>query len=463
MKKSFLSLILILLFFVSFICVTGCGKEHISEEVVLQMRMILEKEVVIGNQTHEWNNASWDQSKLITYGNYQYVTYWDFDLKLVFARRNLITDEIQTVKFPHVLASKSVVTGPEDGHRNTAIGISPIDGRIHLAYDHHMDPINYRVSREDFITNPPETISIEDFTDEIDIVREKQVTYPRFFNDSKGCLYMIFRDGGAGRGDTYMYSYSEDDNTWTRRGIIFSRYGTHNGFTSRCAYETDVIFDANDRLHITWTWRPGHGDQSDDHDFNYAYSDDYGFTWKNNEGAQIADLTVNDSIRVDDQGLVVVDAPPNSWIVNSGAMVLDSKNQPHVFTARSPVVTNNPSKAAVTRIHYWRTEDGKWHEQYIEEPSKTPRTWRQRGDIFIDESDTIFAIYLEGDTLWCSQTTSPDWQEWSRYAIFSRLDAPLGDHKYDRFRWKSTGVLSIPITQKIGGRTRFIIRDYVVK
>lgn len=412
------------------------------------------KELIIDEDAHSWNNAAWDQYKLITYGDYQYCLYWDADLRLVFVRRDLNTDEIQKVVFPDILSE------PDDNHRNTNLGVSMKNGRIHLTYDHRSNPMNYRVSNPGFVTNPPEAISISDFSEKMSVVREHIMTYPRFFNDSMGRLYLLFRSGN----DSFLYRYDDDGNNWSRIGVVLSQRGTYNGSTSRGAYENDVIFDANDRLHLTWMWREEHHRRELDHGLYYAYSDDYGVTWKNNGGELIADLAAFKPITINSPGIRVVDVPQGSWIVNSGAMALDSKNQPHVFTSRSTIITDIESKAVVARIHYWRSEDGIWHEQYIEEPPIGARAWRQRGDIAINHNDEIITFFLDDGVLWFAMASPPLWNEWKFYSA-GELNAPFGDQKYDRFRWNSSGVLSIPLTERVRGSkssTRFIIRDYVV-
>ena len=67
--------------------------------------------------------------------------------------------------------------------------------------------------------------------------------------------------------------------------------GTFDTSTSRCAYPNSVRYGPGARLHLSWCWRENPPDEPLDlrtnHDLCYAYSDDFGRTWKNNLGAEI--------------------------------------------------------------------------------------------------------------------------------------------------------------------------------
>lgn len=117
----------------------------------------LDNAVLVEDDAHFWNNNAYDQSKLLTVGDFQYVIYYDRDLHVTLARRDLSTDAIQKVVFPEVL------TRPTDTHNNSVLGVSFEDGRLHLSFDHHGQPLRYRVSEAGFVTSPPASISLADF------------------------------------------------------------------------------------------------------------------------------------------------------------------------------------------------------------------------------------------------------------------------------------------------------------
>ncbi len=108
---------------------------------------------VVDAEAWRWNWASWDQDKIATAGDFQYTVFWDADGVFVLARRDLRNNRVQTLRLPDFKLSN------DDAHRNTCLGISPQDGRLHLSWDHHNDPLRYARSRAGFLTNPPPQIS----------------------------------------------------------------------------------------------------------------------------------------------------------------------------------------------------------------------------------------------------------------------------------------------------------------
>ncbi|MFO7904134.1 MAG: BNR repeat-containing protein, partial [Pirellulaceae bacterium] len=321
-----------------------------------------------------FNMASFDQGKLLSVNGFQYTLYWDRDKTLVLARRNLSDDTLELVRFEN----HTLTINPRDGHRNTVVGISPADGRLHLSWDHHNNPLRYTKSRRGMITDPPARLTPAHFESAQPLLPdddlESRVTYPRFLNDEDGALYFIYRQGGSGRGDNYIHRYQAGSGTWQRMGTtgLFSRHGTYPAWensTSRNAYLNDVLFDGRNRLHATWTYREAGRTWASNHDLHYAYSDDGGQTWRNNEGKQIADLADGDSIELADPGIVAREIPVFSWLMNQTTMVLDSRNRPHVITFHLPEpfrpeqLEHNPPSEVYANLrmhHYWRDDDGRW-------------------------------------------------------------------------------------------------------
>jgi hypothetical protein len=436
-----------------------------------ELRVVQTGEVTIGDPVIAFNTVAFDQHKLVTHGKYQYTVFWDADRRLRLARRHLATGDVQQIVFP------DRISNPTNSHLNAVVGISPGDGRLHLSYDHHNSPLRYRVSQADFITTPPAILSVDQFSDKINFLTEPTVTYPAFFNDGSENLYFMFRTGSSGNGDWILYRYGAAENTWARQGMVISRAGTYQGSTRRCAYHNDLLFDRNDRLHLAWVFREP-GPHRTNHGLYYAYSDDYGATWYNSGGQPIADLGADRPIRVDSEGIRVLDIPQNSWILNQDAMVLDSRDQPHMIMSRSMNVTPHIAETNIHIMHYWRTPDGRWHEQPITDTSSTVgrgEDWTQvidwRGDVFMDEQDNIYAYFpLEDDVLYVAQAKrSEGWRTWTVYPL-TDVDTTLPHYlinqagqKYDRFRWARDGVLSVPLVVRRDGRNQYVIRDYVLR
>jgi len=253
------------------------------------------RQLVLGQEAWRWNWSSWDQEKIVTFGDFQYTVYWDAGRVFVLARRDLRTDAVETLRLPKFRLSS------DDGHRNTCLGVSPADGRLHLSWDHHGNPLRYAKSKAGFLTEPPGQLSVADIEPASPMLSqpnlEARVTYPRFFNDRRGNLFFLYRIGGSGRGDHYLHRYGPRDASWRRLGMVFSSRGVYTPWQnskSRCAYLHDLLFDSRGRLHASWVYREIGASWASNHDLHYAYSDDQGLTWHNNAGVMIADLAKGD-------------------------------------------------------------------------------------------------------------------------------------------------------------------------
>lgn len=419
-------------------------------------------EVAVDADAHAWNIQAHEQQKVITYERFQYTIYWDSDTHLVLARRNLDADDVQHLKFPHQLENLG------DDHRATVLGISTKDGRLHLSYDHHNNQLNYRRSVEGFLTSPPDQLSLEQFGDPEPIGqpgRESSATYPRFFNDSDGDLYFIFRQGASGHGDTLLRRYNSELADWQQTGMLISQEGTYppwDNSTSRNAYINWIEFDSDDRLHMTWLFRETGADRGSNHDIHYAYSDDFGTTWFNNDGLQIADVTAQEPISLDSPGIVVIDIPIHTGLFGQTGMALDSDNQPHMLGLRS----RGTGDAEQHYVHHWRTPDGAWHEEFID-AIDLPSSPSVRGDLVVDEQDNVHAYFPHaGQMFAASATAESGWTDWTFYPIASGIaengngaDGP----RFDRARFERDGVVSLPIETVTDAGTGFTLLEFTIE
>jgi hypothetical protein len=428
--------------------------------------------VPVAPEAWSWNWASWDQDKIATFGDFQYTVYWDAGGAFVLARRDLRDNTVRTLRLPKLTLASN------DPHRNTCLGISPEDGRLHLSWDHHNNPLRYTRSRRGFLTDPPARMTAEDIEPEQPIAKEgsptSRVTYPRFFNDAAGHLFLFYRQGGSGNGDNYLYRYRGEDGTWGLVGLVFSSRGTYAPWQdsrSRNAYFHDLLFDANNRLHATWVYREVSGTWASNHDLHYAYSDDGGRTWQNNAGERIADVARGDPIELADPGIVVHAIPVFSWMMNAGCMGLDSRNRPHVITyklpsPRKPDELRHDPPPEIRRdlrfVHYWRADDGSWRggEPIPAAPEGGSVT---RGDILFGADDTLYFFHADRTqgVFRCLEARAADqWQHWQSYALTGSDVTGKDASKHDRRRWAEEGVLSF--TAQLGSQG-FGIVDLTLK
>ena len=114
-------------------------------------------------------------------------------------------------------AKLSLVGGKGDTHLTTNIGVSPIDGTVHLMFDHHNEDLNYIMSKKNIAFGPDSDFIAANFLPQQDYLilgkKVTSVTYPDLFNNDKGEMYFERRLGSAVGGDIIMTYY--DGNTWS--------------------------------------------------------------------------------------------------------------------------------------------------------------------------------------------------------------------------------------------------------
>ena len=355
--------------------------------------------------------------------------------------------------------------------------MSSEDGRLHLSWDHHCNPLRYGTSRPGFLTDPPATMAASDFEPPRPLIPnnklESRATYPRFLSNPPKPLHFICRQGSSGSGDTYVQRHDGRTHTWRRLGTtgLFSRRGTYapwRNSNSRCAYLNDTLLDPEGRLHVTWCYRETGATWASNHDLHYAYSDDGGATWLNNAGERIADLPNGDAIELADPGVVAQPIPVFSWLMNQTAMTLDADNQPHVVTyhlaqPERPVgkLAHNPPPSIAKKLrlfHYWRTPDGKWHSSGPVTPLRT------RPGIVIDRSGNLVVYYASAAALKVHVALGADgWRSWQHVTVPVPGVRLRRASKPDLERMRRDGVLSMAgITDEGGGRRGFVLLDFAL-
>jgi hypothetical protein len=101
--------------------------------------------IAIDSDSHWWNNPTPK-----TYNGYQYMTYWDAedgagDVYMKITRRRLSDDRLDTIRFD-TRGAEQILAVPKDGHNALSLGLSPVDGRIHISYSPHSAPHHYGIS-----------------------------------------------------------------------------------------------------------------------------------------------------------------------------------------------------------------------------------------------------------------------------------------------------------------------------
>jgi len=92
------------------------------------------------------NANSFQLSGVLTFGNFQFTGWYTSTRTAILARRQLPSGSWSTLQLPHNLTTN-------DSHNVIALGVSPADGKIHVAMDCHSTQVFYTSSEADLATS----------------------------------------------------------------------------------------------------------------------------------------------------------------------------------------------------------------------------------------------------------------------------------------------------------------------
>lgn len=404
------------------------------------------------------NGQPFQQDALTSFRNFQYAAYFAEGGVLCLGRRRLPGGAWEVIRFGDYRMAMH-----NDVHNVAVVGICEADGTVHLSFDHHVNTLNYRVSIRGVALEPegfPWTAElfgpIQNRLHGEDSL--EAITYPGFFPTPQGRLQFIYRTGCSGNGDWHMAEYAAGQG-WRDLGMLLSGAGTFENCPTRCAYPDPLRYGPDGRLHMTWCWREHPLDRPLDlmtnHELGYAHSDDYGRTWKNNDGVTVARLGTADAhpIRVDSPGIHVAKIPLFWGLMNTTGMHVDHSGMVHVLNWQNPPDAPRPS----ADLHDWR---------YVHYWGKAGLPWQMAGlpflgrkpQICVSASGAVFALFLRGEeleyhgcsdpggTLCIAMSAAPAGGDWR--IVWESEQAFVGEPLWDQARWNQSGVLSIYIQEK---------------
>lgn len=392
------------------------------------------------------NGRTHQQTPLVTYRGYQYVTYFDAKRRLCIGRRKLPSESWEVIHF----ADHKFKTN--DAHNTAVLGICDKDGTIHMAFDHHASQLNYRISKLG-VAHKPESFPWKAgvfsgvFHTLGTVKPDPKVTYPRFFPASNGNLMLYYRSITSGNGDGVIQEYDGNKHDWSHGlGAFISREeGTYeaNGSTSplRCPYMNALSY-AGDRLHASWIWRDRFEKTSpkNQHDLCYVYSDDNGRTWKNSEGQAIG-RTGQKLINVHSPGLVVVPIPINAGLTNQNTHYAFPDGSIHVVM-RGKAMDPASDKIQDNYFHLWRTESGKW--EFAELPIRG-----NRPKLVGTKDKAMVLVYSNNNKLLIAGgRPNRSMTQWKWADLPMPQQQPCyGDALVDLQRWEEEQVLSVYVQE----------------
>jgi hypothetical protein len=408
------------------------------------------------------NNESFQQDAIVSFAGYQYTAWYTADRSAVVARRRLPAGAWERATLPHRLTVN-------DSHNVISLGISPTDGRLHVAMDTHNSTVFYTRSEAGLVSSPASRVWAPARFGAIQRtllgVELGAITYPQFVVTPERRLQLSYRTGGSGNGTNELAEY--DGSTWRKLGRWSSATGSYtapNGVTSttRNMYLHGLTYGPGGRLTAAFTWREGNtgvlcnpGGLTN-HDTGYVYSDDRGRTWRNNAG-QLVGTTGGSAVAVS-PSLVVDPLDPNHGLMNQESQAVDATGAPHVVISYVPGrFTQCVTSYAADRtrwgrtFHVFRGANGSWTKREVPiAPNSTGRT-----RIVFDRSDNIYLVMPFGRIVTASKASG--WTDWT--LVFDRPSLNVfGEVNVDYSRVASEGVLSVLYQQRSSGTTPSPIR-----
>lgn len=399
------------------------------------------------------NGESFQQDGIVTCDGYQYVGFWNAARHVVLARRELPSGAWAALEFNDYTNTEG------DAHNTISIGISPGDGTLHLAFDHHGSTLHYRKSTNGLLgsssTVPWSTASFSAVSDHLlGTSALTQVTYPRFISEPGGKkLLFEARIGESGSGDEWLWEYDSESHAWTLLGEYIN--GTGNSIN---AYPHGLSYARGGaRLHVSWCWRET-SNAATNHDLLYAYSDDHGRTWKNNAGTPIA-TSGTSSITRDSAGIKVWSIAQNRGLINQEHMAVDATGRVHVLLSHLPDAQADDSNFDTARtksqyFHYFRDAAGTWSRNAMTFPAQAAF----RGKLAIAASGNVYAVLP--DMRVAAASARQGFKSWS---LLSSSDAGkyFSDPLIDNARLASEDKLSIFYPRK--NSSDIYVLDYQIR
>ena len=324
-----------------------------------------------------------------TYGDYVFMTWYrggKTDRHVMLTRYNTVTGTMATIEFPHTHTGFQNKWWLGESHNTIAVGVSPLDGTIHLLYDMHAysatRPSDGSLANDYFrysysIANTA-TLSDADFTLDKFVQNgsggykhlrltgnENQnefagLTYPKFFLNDAGELLMNMREGGNNNGKYKFTKYDAATATWSNF-IDFNALnaGNQSGVSHNWGLYGSIKY-VNGKMRIGFQRRSA--DNNDRYQYQngvyYAYSDDQtgASNWKDHEGTGFSlPLYDADLIKIMEPGDYVQTSASNmvrivdgfDWTVTEqGDVHIISKVKDNEFNVTKNLHTYKPAGAS---------------------------------------------------------------------------------------------------------------------
>ena len=323
------------------------------------------------------------------YGDYVFMTWYRGGKtvrNMMLTRYNIVTGTLVTIEFPHKHTGFQNQWWLGESHNTIAVGVSPLDGTIHLLYDMHAysstrpsngslanDYFRYSYSVKNAALLPDAEFTLDKFVNSTNnnykhlrmpgtAVQSEFValTYPNFFLNDSGDLFMYMREGGNNNGMYKFIKYNASTGNWGNF-IDFNALNARNqsGITFNWGLYGDIKY-VNGKMRIAFQRRSSNNNDKFEYQNGvyYAYSDDQSgaTSWKNHKGQSFSlPLFDADFIKVMEPGDYVQGTNANSisivggfdWTVtDNGDEHIISRVRDNQFKVTKNLHTYRPSGAS---------------------------------------------------------------------------------------------------------------------
>lgn len=261
-------------------------------------------EVDSGWAANSVNAVVFRKNSLVTYKDIQYIAFYNQQQVVVVGKRRLGGKKWEL--------KETIYRGnAADAHNTISIMVDG-EGYLHLAWDHHGNPLNYCKSKKPGSLELTGKLSMTG-------LNEKNLTYPEFHQLINGDLLFFYRDGASGRGNLILNKYSVKTKQWTQvQSNLVDGEGKRNAYWQACV-------DIKGTIHLSWVWRES-PDVASNHDMCYARSSDGGKTWTWSNGKKyvlpITAETAEYAFRI----------PQRSELINQTSICADADGRPFIAT-----------------------------------------------------------------------------------------------------------------------------------
>jgi hypothetical protein len=358
------------------------------------------------------------KNSLVTHQGVQYAAYYDAERYVVLAKRRSGAGD-------WTIHRSQYQGKADDAHNGISIMVDGA-GYLHVAWDHHDNPLRYARS------TTPGGLALGERQAMLD--RDEQaVSYPEFYRLPGGDLFFLYRDGASGSGNLVMNRYRHASGKWERlQDKLIDGEGRRNAYWQAHA-------DGRGVLHLSWVWRES-PDVASNHDLAYARSRDGGRNWERSDGSRyqlpITAASAEYALRI----------PQHSDLINQTSMAADGEGHPYIAgywrDAGSPV----PQYRVVFNTgQRWQTRTLPLHKTAFSlSGGGTKRIPMARPQLLLADGGGLLVFRDEERGSKVSVAVIKDFQSF-QWSVHDLSDTSVGawEPTFDSELWRARGILSL--------------------